>query len=170
MKPIILIGYMGAGKSTVGKLLARQQKLSFYDTDAMIEMEQNCTISEIFAKEGEQTFRDMETALIRRLIDEGMSDAVLSVGGGLPVREENRELLKELGTVVYLMADKETVVKRVQGSNNRPLLLGENLDEKVEHMLAERDPVYRVAADVLIDTNGKPVEYLAKEIAQAVKK
>ena len=108
--------------------------------------------------------------MIRRLIDEGMSDAVLSVGGGLPVREENRELLKELGTVVYLMADKETVVKRVQGSNNRPLLLGENLDEKVEHMLAERDPVYRVAADVLIDTNGKPVEYLAKEIAQAVKK
>lgn len=170
MRPIILIGYMGAGKSTVGKLLAKQQKLLFHDTDAMIEKEQKRTISDIFAKDGEQAFRDMETALIRRLIGEGMSDAVLSVGGGLPVREENRELLKELGTVVYLMADKETVVKRVQGSNNRPLLLGENLDEKVERMLVERDPLYRVAADILIDTNGKPVEYLAKEIAQAVKK
>lgn len=170
MKPIILIGYMGAGKSTVGKLLARQQKLSFYDTDAMIEKEQNCTISEIFAKEGEQAFRDMETALIRRLIAEGMADAVLSVGGGLPVREENRALLKELGTVVYLMADKETVVKRVQGSNNRPLLQGENLAEKVERMLAERDPLYRAAADLLIDTNGKQIERIAKEITQAVKK
>lgn len=170
MKPIILVGYMGAGKSTVGKLLARQQKLSFYDTDAMIEKEQNRTISDIFAKEGEQAFRDMETALIRRLIAEGMTDAVLSVGGGLPVREENRMLLKELGTVVYLMADRDTVVKRVQGSNNRPLLQGENLAEKVERMLTERDPLYRAAADLLIDTNRKPIERLAKEITQAVKK
>lgn len=170
MKTIILTGYMGAGKSTVGRLLAKQEKLVFRDTDAMIEKEQGRTISEIFAQDGEQAFRDMETELIRRLIEEKMSDTVLSVGGGLPVREENRELLKRLGTVVYLMADKETIVERVQGSDSRPLLKGENLSEKVERMLAERDPLYRAAADLLIDTNGKAADRIAKEIAQAVKK
>lgn len=170
MRPIILIGYMGAGKTTVGKLLARQQGLSFYDTDAMIEKQQGCTISDIFRKKGEQVFRSMETALLRELVEKKMSDAVLSVGGGLPVREENRALLKELGTVVYLMADKETVIRRVQGSESRPLLAGEDLAGKVERMLAERDPLYRQAADAWIDTNSRTAEELAKEIVQAVKK
>lgn len=170
MRPIILIGYMGAGKSTVGRFLAGQEQLDFYDTDAMIEKQQGCTISDIFAEAGEQAFRDMETALIKQLIEEQMSDAVFSVGGGLPVREENRVLLKRLGTVVYLMADKETVLKRVQGSNNRPLLAGEGLAAKVERMLAERDPLYRAAADILIETGNKQPELIAKEIAAAAKK
>lgn len=170
MKPVILIGYMGAGKTTVGRLLAKQERLAFCDTDAMIEEQEKRTISEIFAADGEAAFRDMETALVKRLIDKGFSDTVLSVGGGLPVREENRQLLKKLGTVVYLMASKETIVERVADSDNRPLLKGENLSEKVERMLAERDPLYRQAAELLIDTNGKTVEILVKEIAQAVKK
>lgn len=170
MKPVILIGYMGAGKTTVGRLLAKQERLNFQDTDAMIEAQEKRTISDIFATDGETVFRDMETALIKRLIEEGLSDTVLSVGGGLPVREENRSLLKELGTVVYLLASKETIVKRVSGSNNRPLLKGENLSEKVERMLTERDPLYRQAAELLIDTDGKTVEMIVKEIVQAVKK
>ena len=170
MRPIILIGYMGAGKSTVGRFLARQEQLDFYDTDAMIEEQQGCTISDIFAETGEQAFRDMETALVKQLIEKQMSDAVFAAGGGLPVREENRALLKRLGTVVYLMADKETVLERVQGSNNRPLLAGEGLAAKVERMLAERDPLYRAAADILIETGDKQPELIAKEIAAAAKK
>lgn len=164
MRPVILIGYMGAGKTTVGKLLAKRQKLVFLDTDAMIEEQEGRTISTIFAEKGEESFRNMETALIQRLIDEQLSDAVLSVGGGLPVREENRVLLKKLGTVVYLTASKETIIKRVSGSDNRPLLKGENLDEKVERMLAVRGPLYEAAADVQIDTNGKTADELVNEI------
>lgn len=169
-KPVILIGYMGAGKTTVGRLLAEQEGLCFCDTDAMIEERERRTISEIFASDGEAAFRDMETELIKKLIEEKLSDTVLSVGGGLPVREENRKLLQELGTVIYLMASKETIVKRVEGSDNRPLLKGENLMEKVGRMLSERDPLYRQAAEFLIETDGKTVEILVKEIVQAVKK
>lgn len=170
MRPIILIGYMGAGKTTVGKLLAKQKEWSFQDTDAMIEKQEKRTVSDIFAADGETAFRDMETSLIKKMIAEGISDTVLSVGGGLPVREENRRLLKELGTVVYLQASKETIVKRVSDSDNRPLLRGENLSEKVERMLAERDPLYRQTAELLIDTDEKTVEILVKEIIQALKK
>lgn len=170
MKPVILIGYMGAGKTTVGRQLAEQEELRFCDTDAMIEQQEERTISEIFAADGEAVFRDMETALIKKLIEEKLSDTVLSVGGGLPVREENRELLRRLGTVVYLMASKETIVKRVADSDNRPLLKGDNLAEKVERMLSERDPLYRQAAELLIDTDGRTVQMLVKEIVQAVKK
>ena len=170
MKPVILIGYMGAGKTTVGRQLAEQEGLRFCDTDAMIEEQEKRTISEIFASDGEAAFRDMETALIKKLIEEKLSDTVLSVGGGLPVREENRKLLQKLGTVVYLMASKETIVRRVADSDNRPLLKGDGLSKKVERMLSERDPLYRQAAELLIDTNGKTVEILVKEIVQAIKK
>lgn len=164
MKPVILIGYMGAGKTTVGRLLAKEQGLAFLDTDDMIEKQEGRTISDIFAEEGEESFRNMETALLGRLIEEQLSDAVLSVGGGLPVRQENRELLKELGTVIYLTASKETIIKRVSDSENRPLLKGENLSEKVERMLAVRGPVYVETADIVIDTNQKTAQELVSEI------
>lgn len=170
MRPIILIGYMGAGKTTVGKLLARQQDLAFYDTDAMIEAHEGRRISDIFADEGEECFRNMETSLIKELIEKKLSDAVLSVGGGLPVREENRRLLKELGIVIYLTASRETIIERVSGSEDRPLLQGENLSEKIERMLSVRGPLYEEAADILVNTDQKTSDELVKEIAYAIKK
>lgn len=164
MRPVILIGYMGSGKTTVGKCLAERKKIEFLDTDAMIEEQEGKTISDIFDQMGEESFRDMETALIQRLVEEQRSDVVLSVGGGLPVRKENRVLLKKLGTVIYLMASKETIIERVSGSENRPLLRDGSLDEKVEHMLKLRSPLYEEAADIRIDTNGKTADELADEI------
>ena len=168
MKPIILIGYMGAGKTTVGQLLADHLSLSFMDTDSRIEEQEKRSIRAIFAQDGEESFRDMETALLENLLEHKLSDVVLSVGGGLPIREKNRELLKELGTVVYLTAWKETIIERVAGSENRPLLQGQQLSEKVERMLKERDPLYRQAAAVLIKTDGKTVQEIVQEIEQSV--
>lgn len=166
MRPIILIGYMGAGKTTVGKLLARQRGLEFYDTDAMIEAREGRSISDIFADDGEECFRDMETSLIRELIEKKLTDAVLSVGGGLPVREENRRLLKDLGLVIYLTADRKTIMERIAGSDDRPLLKGENLAEKIDRMLASRGPLYEEAADILLNTDQKTADELVKKIVE----
>ncbi len=164
MQPIILIGYMGAGKTTVGKLLAEQLSCPFMDTDRMIEEQENRNIRTIFEQDGEEKFRDMETALLEKLLDHGLADVVLSVGGGLPIRERNRELLKKLGTVVYLTALRETIVERVAGSEERPLLQGQELSKKVEQMLEIRDPLYRMAASVSIKTDGKTAQEIAQEI------
>ena len=97
MRPIILIGYMGAGKTTVGRLLAEQLSYSFLDTDGMIEAQERRSIRTIFEMDGEERFRDMETALLEKLLEENLEDVVLSVGGGLPVRDKNRELLCSKG-------------------------------------------------------------------------
>lgn len=167
-KPVILIGYMGAGKTTVGRLLSQQYGMAFFDTDTMIEEQEKRSISDIFAKDGEERFRDMETELLKRLKREGLSGAVLSVGGGLPLREENRRLLKELGTVFYLMAEKETIVERVSGSDDRPLLQGGELLAKVENMLAVRGPFYEQAADRRIATDGRTASEICAEIGETV--
>lgn len=169
-KPIILIGYMGAGKTTVGKLLAGQKGWVFIDTDAKIEEQEGRSISDIFATDGEDAFRDKETVLIRQFSKENLSQVIISVGGGLPLREENRRLLKEIGTVVYLFALKDTIVGRVKASTDRPLLQGEDLSKKVEDMFLARDPVYRQAADFLIETDEKTAEEITEEIWKKIEK
>ena len=103
MDNLILIGFMGAGKTTVGKLLAREKGLQFVDTDDRIVAEQKQSIPDIFSKYGESFFRDLETDLLRRM-KEDTRHSVISVGGGMPVREENRKLLRALGCVIYLTA------------------------------------------------------------------
>ena len=119
---IILIGYMGCGKTTVGKNLARITGYTFTDTDEMIEKEQGRTISEIFATDGEEAFRKMETKLLEQLIQEQSTQLVISTGGGMPLREKNRKLLAELGTVIYLQTKPQTVYERIKDDTKRPLL------------------------------------------------
>lgn len=169
-RPVILIGYMGAGKTTVGRLLARQEQLGFFDTDAMLEEQEGRSIPDIFAADGEECFRDMETELLRRLLEQGFSEAVLSAGGGMPVREENRSLLRKLGVVVYLTASRDTIVERVSGSESRPLLQGEDLAGKVERMLAARGPLYENAADLTVSTDGRSARQIVTEIMAGLEK
>lgn len=169
-KPIILIGYMGAGKTTVGKLLAEQKGWLFVDTDVKIEEQEGRSISDIFAMDGEEAFRNKETTFISQFSKAQPSKAVVSVGGGLPLREENRRILKEMGTVIYLTALKDTIVWRVKSSADRPLLQGEDLSKKVEDMLAVRDPIYRQAADFCIETDKKTAEEIAEEIWKKIEK
>ena len=119
MENIILTGYMGSGKTTVGKNVAKLKAYTFLDTDEMIVQQQRRSINEIFATEGEQAFRDMETALLRQLIDEKRERIVLSTGGGMPLRAENRQLLSKLGKVVYLKASPATIYNRIKGDTTR---------------------------------------------------
>lgn len=163
MKNIILMGFMGAGKTTIGKKLSKALNWEFIDTDAYIEEEQRRKISDIFAEDGEMAFRDMETDLLKRL-QNGENQFVLSIGGGMPVREENRALLRNLGTVIYLKTSKEEIIRRVSGDKNRPLLQGGDLEEKVTNLMNARECIYIETAHVEIVTDGKTPEQVVKEI------
>lgn len=156
MKAIVLIGYMGSGKSTIGEKTARSLGIEFLDTDALIEAQEEMTISELFAQKGEAYFRQKETQVIQDLSKESKK-MVLATGGGLPMKEENQALLKELGTVVYLKASVNTLVERLQEDTTRPLLREGDLRKKIETMLEVRNPVYEKVADVVLETDKKTI-------------
>lgn len=149
---IILIGYMGSGKSTVGRKAAKAVEYTFLDTDDLIEKEEGMTISKLFEEKGEPYFREKETETIRRLMGEPKGN-IIATGGGLPMKEGNAELLKELGTVIYLKAETDTLLKRLSGDTTRPLLQNGELRNKIETMLAVRGPVYEATADVVLQTD-----------------
>ncbi len=149
---IILIGYMGSGKSTVGRKAARAVEYNFLDTDAMIEKQEGVTISKLFEEKGEAYFREQETETIRKLLTEPKGN-IIATGGGLPMKEGNAELLKELGTVIYLKAETDTLLKRLSNDTVRPLLKNGDLREKIETMLQIRGPVYEKTADIVLQTD-----------------
>lgn len=165
MKNIVLMGFMGAGKTTVGKCLAKALSCEFIDTDERIEKEQGRKISDIFEEDGEQAFRDMETDLLKRLQD-SEEDFVLSIGGGMPVREENRALLRSIGTVIYLRTSKKEIIRRVSGDTNRPLLQGGSLEEKVTSLMNAREGIYIETAHVEVVTDGKYPKKVVEEIIE----
>ena len=160
---IVLIGFMGCGKSTVGKKLAGALSFRFSDTDAMIEEAYGKTISKMFEEDGEEYFRTAETELLRKLSGEAKG-LVLATGGGMPMREENAELLREIGTVVYLEAKIETILDRLQNDTGRPLADGEDREKRLRPLYEKRLPVYREAADYILDTEGKSFYAIIEEI------
>lgn len=168
MGNVILIGFMGCGKTTVGLKLSYRLRRTVIDTDKEIEREEKRTISDIFTAEGEAYFRDRETACLKRLIDTA-ANQIVSVGGGLPMREENRRLLQELGQVFYLRAEGETIYERVKNDTTRPLLQGADPLHKIRTLLRERDPYYRAAADVVITVDGKSFDEILDEIEDKIK-
>lgn len=153
MGNIILIGFMGCGKSSVGKYMSKRRRYKLIDTDAYIEEKEGRSISEIFDADGEEAFRQMETECIKELIGMSGKKLAVAVGGGLPMREINRELLHELGTIVYLRASIDTLEKRLQGDNRRPLLQGGGLRTKIENLFAQRESTYEELADIIVDTD-----------------
>ena len=163
MGNVILIGFMGCGKTTVGLRLSYRLRRPIIDTDKEIEKEEKRTISDIFATDGEAYFRDRETACLRKLT-ESVNNQIISVGGGLPLREENRRLLHELGQVFYLRAKGETIYERLKGDTTRPLLQVDDPLKKIETLIRERDPYYRAAADVAITVDGKSFSQILDEI------
>lgn len=169
MRNIILIGFMGAGKTTVGKLLAKERELAFVDTDERIEREQGRKIPDIFARDGEAYFRDLETELLQKM-QEDTYGSVISVGGGMPVREQNRTLLRSLGCVIYLSAAKETILERVKRDGSRPMLEGGSLEERVERLMRERESFYRQAAHIDVRTDGRSVRQVLQIIGQETRK
>ena len=158
---------MGCGKSTIGKELALKFNLTFLDTDIYIEENEGCPITEIFAQKGEQYFRELETGLLQDMINENYQGKakIISVGGGLPIREENRKLLKEIGQVIYLKARPETLYERLKGDTTRPLLQTANPQERIREMLVEREAKYQAAAEKVIEVDGKQIEEIVEEIS-----
>lgn len=161
---IVLEGFMGSGKSTVSELLSEKLMLELIDTDEVIEDTEGRTINEIFETEGEASFREMETDLLEAIDSDHWREFVISLGGGMPVKEENRELLRKIGKVVYLRAKPETIFERVKDDDKRPLLKTEDPLAKIEELLEKRASFYEDVADVIIDTDGKAPLEITKEI------
>ncbi|MDO5345199.1 MAG: shikimate kinase [Lachnospiraceae bacterium] len=166
---IILIGFMGAGKTTLGKKLARRLELEFVDTDEMVESQTGQTISDIFARKGEAYFRSLETDMLRQL-GQREKRCVVAVGGGLPMQAENRPLLKELGTVIFLETGVETLVQRLKNDTKRPKLQGGDLRERIVTLMNEREAVYRRVADVCVSTDNRSYGSILEEMISKTEK
>ncbi len=163
MRNLVLIGFMGAGKTTVGRALADDAGLRFLDTDQYLEAREKMTVSALFARFGEPHFRDLETACLAELL-EMQGGMVVAAGGGMPERAQNRDLMRKLGTVVYLRARPETLIARLKGDVTRPKLQGGDLAETVFELLRRRSAAYEQAADRILDTDGRTCEELVKEM------
>ncbi|MDD1630648.1 MAG: shikimate kinase AroK [Methylococcaceae bacterium] len=147
---IYLVGLMGAGKTTIGRQLAKSLSVPFYDSDKAIEESTGVDIPTIFEFEGEEGFRDREQKMIQQLTK--LEGIVLATGGGAILREENRRLLKENGFIVYLQCSVERILERTRRDMQRPLLKTENPRERIESLFAQREHLYLSCADFIIDT------------------
>ena len=151
---------MGAGKSSVGRCLQRRTGLARLDTDEMLVAEFGIPIPEIFATHGEEKFRDTETNLLRGLAPD--RPIIIVTGGGIVLRQENVDLLKQLGTVVWLTADEQTLFERASRRNDRPLLQKKDPREVYSELFRQREPLYAGAADVRVDTATKTHDEVAE--------
>lgn len=163
---IFLIGFMGAGKSSVAKLLKEKLDMKLVEMDETIVEEQGISINEIFERYGEQRFRDIESDLVVRIKNEG--NTIVSCGGGVVVRSENTEHMKQSGRIVFLTATPETIYERVKDGNDRPILNGNMNVEYIAGLMEKRRELYERAADVRVATDGKSLEQICEEIIQKV--
>jgi len=159
---IYLIGMMGAGKTTVGRLLARRLKLRFFDSDHEVERRCGVKIPIIFEIEGEPGFRARESQALAELT--ALDGIVLATGGGAVLSPENREGLARHGTVVYLRASPEDLFGRVRHDRNRPLLATPDPLARLRSLYVERDPLYLEIADIIMDTGAQSVQVLARAL------
>ena len=166
---IVLIGFMGCGKSTVGRELHHRLGYPLVDMDQVIEQRAGKPITAIFAEEGEPAFRDMETVLLKELSDPAAPRRVISTGGGIVGRAENRTLLKNLGYVVWLHAPAAVIHARTNKSHSRPLLHTEDPAAKIRTLMAEREPFYQETAHLKLDTTGLRGDELATGIVECTR-
>ncbi len=166
IRRITLVGYRAVGKSTVGRVLARDLGLPFEDADHVLEQRVGRPIPEIFAHQGERTFRDLETTTLMNLLA-GERPLVLATGGGAVLRPLNRDLLKRQGgAVVYLTAPIEVIQERLRrNAGSRPSLTGISVADEAPAILAVRDPLYREVATHIIDVTGDPAATAAAIVA-----
>ena len=167
MKNLYLIGFMGAGKSTVARAFEKQYHMKLVEMDEEIVKQEKRAISEIFATNGEAYFRDLETALVKRIASQ--EDQIISCGGGAVLRLENVKKMKENGVVILLLAQPETILERVQGDSGRPLLQGNMNVQYISELMEKRRAVYESAADLQIETDGKTAVEISREIMDKLK-
>jgi len=166
---IVLIGFMGSGKTSIGRLVAQRLGFQFIDTDTVVVERAGMSVTDIFASHGEAWFRNQETSVLRSLSI--LNRAVISTGGGIVLHEDNRELLSELGFVVWLTASEEVILERVSRNKKRPLLQTEDPRATIHELLAERRPFYEAAAQFTVDssdlTHAAAADLLIAEARQA---
>jgi len=165
MKNIVLTGFMGTGKTAVGKILSQRLGFSLVDVDTEIEREQDTTITDIFKRLGEPVFRDIESAIIKKL--SSLKNVVLSTGGGAVLRAENMDALRKNGIIVCLTASPEVILRRTSSNKDRPLLQTDNPLQKINELYTFRKPYYD-AADLIIDTDDMSPLQVAEEIIRAI--
>ncbi len=164
---IYLIGFMGVGKTTISQELANITGAVEYDTDALIVDREGKSIPRIFEEKGQDYFRSLETEILRQ-VSQG-EDAIVSCGGGIILKQENINIMKESGSVVWLDASPATILEHVKDDNNRPLLKGKKNIEDIGKMMAERQPKYENAADFHISTDGLTKREIAEKIIKCLK-
>ncbi len=165
-KNIILTGFMGVGKTSIGTQLAKDLGYTFVDTDTLIEADQKMTITSIFATFGEPYFRDVESRIIREVMQR--DSQVVSTGGGAVIREENRHAFREAGFVVCLTARPEIIFERIKHETHRPLLRTPDPEAKIRDLLKSRATFY-AQADATIDTSEKSVDSVIGEIKERIR-
>ncbi|MFD2157765.1 shikimate kinase [Rubritalea tangerina] len=168
-KNIILVGFMGSGKSTIGRELGQLLSYPLIDTDSKIEENEKLSVADIFSLKGEDYFRESETLTVQQLISDGLTHHIIATGGGLPVRPENRPLLRELGYVVWLDANTDTILERTSRNSNRPLLQTENPRATIEKMLAQRNAIYQEVAHLHLQTTGLNIAETAHGILESAR-
>ncbi|MFQ3455680.1 shikimate kinase [Bradyrhizobium sp. UFLA01-814] len=164
-RSIVLVGMMGAGKSTIGRRVAARLKLPFADADTEIEAAARMTIPEIFETHGEPYFRDGEARVIARILDNG--PIVLATGGGAFMREETRNRIRDRAISIWLKADSDIIMRRVRRRADRPLLHTPDPEATVNRLLSEREPVYR-NADLTIASRDVPHDRIVDECLEAL--
>ena len=165
-KNIILVGLMGAGKSTIGRNLAKRLNKEFYDSDKVIEERTGVDIARIFEIEGEEGFRDREAQIIEELCQ--LEDIVLATGGGGVLREQNRTNMKKYGQVIYLCTSAELLYSRIRFDKSRPLMQTANPLETLRNLLKQREPLYKEVSDLVVMTGKQKANFLVKRIEDAL--
>ena len=163
---IILIGPMGSGKTSTGRMLAKEMGYAFVDTDEEVTKRTGVSIAYIFDVEGEEGFRKRECLALKECLND--NNMILSTGGGIVLSKENRDLLQDRGTVVYLQTSIRSQVKRTSSTNNRPLLQNKDPEETLEKLMLTRAPLYEEIADITIMTDNKSLQEMSKEIQRAI--
>lgn len=165
---LYLVGPMGAGKTTIGLKLAEYLNKRFVDSDKEIEQNTGANIPLIFELEGEDGFRKRETNILQELSE--YEDVVIATGGGAVIRDENREIMRQSGFVIYLYAPLDMLVERTAKDRNRPLLQNGNPRETLAKLLEQREPFYRDVANLVYETSNKSVRSIVTELVKAIQK
>ena len=164
-RPITLIGIMGAGKTTLGKRLARQLNLEFFDSDIEIEDFAGCTIKTIFERQGEQAFRNIEQKVLAQLLSG--SNRVIATGGGAFINPDTRLLIKEKTISIWLKTNLNLAMSRVEGRDKRPLLNNVDIRKKLDQIINQRNPIY-AEADITIDSENIPHDQMLNKLLYAL--
>ena len=165
-KNIFIVGSMGSGKTSIGKMLAKNNNLSFLDTDHEIIRDYGYSIPDIFKEFGEEHFRDLETEQLRKM--NAIENHIISTGGGIILRDDNERLMKDLGIIIFLDININSQIDRVKNRKNRPLLNNKSLKDNLLSLKKIRDPIYKKISNYIIDVSGKERDQVINEIQKII--